>query len=62
MKTNFSNILIKIQFILGRCSPLRLVNNFGAFIVVENAEGRRFSADITKAGQLKKNSVRIWTA
>jgi len=62
MKKNLSDILIKIQFILGRCSALRLVNDFGGFIVVENSEGRCFSADITKNGQLKKNSVRVFTA
>jgi hypothetical protein len=38
------------------------VNDFRSFIVVENAEGRCFSADITKTGQLKKNSVRVFTA
>ena len=59
---NLTDTLIQIQFVLGRSSAIKLVKNEGSYIVVKNAEGRWFTADVTKTGKLKKNSVRLLAA
>jgi hypothetical protein len=61
MKNEMQNVLNQIASNL-LVQAVRLVQDFGSFIVVETAEGRCFSADVTKTGQLKKNSIRVWTA
>jgi hypothetical protein len=59
---NLTDTLTRIQFLLGRASVIELVKNEGSYIVVKNNEGRWFTADVTKTGKLKKNSVRLFTA
>ena len=54
------NLLLQIQNALGLSSSLRLVADHQTFVIVESSAGRCYSAEVTKRGQLRKNSVRVW--
>ena len=55
------NLLLQIQNALGLSSSIRLVADYQTFVIVESSAGRCYSAEVTKRGQLRKNSVRVWS-
>jgi hypothetical protein len=59
-QNQLQNILTQMQFILGMPSPLTLCKDLGDLIFARDTNNVWWSARVTKRGNLKKNSVRVF--
>lgn len=58
-KAVLADVAAGVQFHLQLSAPLTVVRDFGDFVQLRDAAGSFWTAEVTKLGKLRKNSVRI---